>query len=133
MPRRSRAPEPAALSRRERQIMDILYRLEQATAAEVRENLPDPPSYSAVRSHLRILEEKGHVRHAQDGPRYVFSPTVPRDKAARSALNGVLENFFENSREQVVATLLDLDTRALSADELDRLADLIDRARKEGR
>lgn len=133
MPRRDRTPDTPALSRRERQIMDILYRLEHATAAEVQENLPDPPSYSAVRSHLRILEEKGHVRHEQDGPRYVFSPTVPRDKAARRALNGVLENFFENSREQIVATLLDLDTRALSDDELDRLADLIDRARKEGR
>ena len=133
MPRRPKTPEPAALSRRERQIMDILYRLERATAAEVQENLPDPPSYSAVRSHLRILEEKGHVKHEQDGPRYVFSPTVPRDKAARSALHGVLENFFENSREQVVATLLDLDARQLDADELDRLADLIDRARKEGR
>ena len=133
MPRRPKKPEPATLSRRERQIMDILYRLQRATAAEVQENLPDPPSYSAVRSHLRILEEKGHVKHEQDGPRYVFSPTVPRDKAARSALHGVLENFFENSREQVVATLLDLDARQLDADELDRLADLIDRARKEGR
>ena len=130
---RPNSPAPSDLSRRERQIMDILYRLERATAAEVRENLVDPPSYSAVRSHLRILEEKGHVTHAQDGPRYVFSPTVPRDTAARSALHGVLENFFDNSREQVVATLLDLDTRKLSADELDRLADLIDRARKEGR
>ena len=133
MARPPKKPEPAALSRRERQIMDILYRLEAATAAEVQGNLPDPPSYSAVRSHLRILEEKGHVRHEQDGPRYVFSPTVPRDKAARSALNGVLENFFENSREQVVATLLDLDASKLSDGELDRLAELIDRARKEGR
>lgn len=133
MGRRSKDEAAAGLSRRERQIMDILYRLEAATAAEVQENLPDPPSYSAVRSHLRILEEKGHVKHEQDGPRYVFSPTVPRDAAARSALNGVLENFFENSREQVVATLLDLDSRHLSGDELDRLAELIDKARKEGR
>ena len=128
-----RRPSPTGLSGRERQIMDILYRLERATAAEVREQMEDPPSYSAVRSHLRILEEKGHVAHTADGPRYVFHPTVPRDAAARSALNGVLENFFENSREQVVATLLDLDTSALSPDELDRLAALIDRAREEGR
>ena len=124
---------PEGLSRRERQIMEILYRHGEATAAEVQEALPDPPSYSAVRSHLRILEEKGHVRHEQDGPRYVFSPTVPRDEAARSALGGVLENFFENSREQALATLLDMDARSMSDDELDRLAALIERARKEGR
>ncbi len=132
----ARSPDSAplaALSRRERQIMDILFRLEHATAAEVRENLPDPPSYSAVRSHLRILEEKGHATHRRDRQRYVFSPTVPREKAARSALHGVLENFFGNSREQVVATLLDLDTKDLSDEELDRLAELIDRAREEGR
>jgi len=133
MGRRPKDEAAAGLSRRERQIMDILYRLETATAAEVQETLPDPPSYSAVRSHLRILEEKGHVKHEQDGPRYVFAPTVPRDAAARSALNGVLENFFENSREQVVATLLDLDTRRLSREELDRLSELINKARKEGR
>jgi predicted transcriptional regulator len=121
------------LSRRERQIMDILYRLGQATAAEVRESLPDPPSYSAVRAHLRILEEKGHVRHEADGPRYVFAPTVPRETARRSALRGLLRNFFEGSREEMVATLLDVSAKDLSDEELERLAILIEQARKEGR
>ena len=124
---------PAGLSRRERQILEILYRLGEATAIEVQENLPDPPSYSAVRSHLRILEEKGHIRHHTDGTRYVFAPTVPRDEAARSALGGLLENFFDGSREQALATLLDLKARHLSEGELDRLAALIERAREEGR
>jgi predicted transcriptional regulator len=124
---------PEALSRRERQIMEILYRLGRATAADVLESLDDAPSYSAVRSHLRILEEKGHVDHEQDGPRYVFRPTVPLEKARRSALNGLLHNFFEDSREQIVATLLDMDASRLDRDELDRLASLIDKARKEGR
>src|SRR5215472_6315978 len=94
------------LSRRERQIMDILYRGGRATAAEVREALPDPPSYSAVRAMLRLLEEKGHVRHEEAGLRYVFLPTVGRERAKRSALKHLLETFFEGSVEQAVATLL---------------------------
>ena len=126
-------PAPPGLSRRERQIMDILYRLGRATAADVRASLPDPPSYSAVRAHLRILEEKGHVQHESEGPRYVFAPTVPRDAARRSALKGLLRNFFEGSREQMVATLLDMSGKDLGQDELERLAALIEQARKEGR
>ena len=120
------------LSRRERQIMDIVYRLGQATATEVMENLSDPPSYSAVRAHLRILEEKSHLEHRQEGPRYVFRPTVPREKARISALRGVLRNFFDGSGEQMVAALLDADPD-LSADDLHRIAELIEQARKEGR
>lgn len=123
----------ANLSRRERQIMDIVYRQGQATAAEVLEALPDPPSYSAVRAMLRILEEKGHLRHEQQGPRYVFLPTLPREKASRSALKQLVQTFFDGSTEQAVAALLDLSGSKLSSDELDRLSDLIDQARKEGR
>ena len=121
------------LSRRERQIMDIIYQNGRATAAEVMERLPDPPSYSAVRALLRVLEEKGHVRHRQDGPRYVFSPTVSRDRARQSALKQVVGTFFEDSTEQAVATLLDMSAKEMSDTELDRLADLIDHAKKEGR
>jgi len=131
--RHSQKPSPTALSRRERQIMDALYRLGQASAADVLENIPDPPSYSAVRAHLRILEEKGHVKHDQVGQKYIFSPTVPVEKARRNALSGLLRNFFEGSSEEMVATLLDLDSKNLSEDELERLAHLIDQARQEGR
>ncbi len=120
------------LSRRERQIMDLLYRQGRATAAEVQANLPDPPGYSAVRAMLRVLEEKGHARHEQDGPRYVYAPRVARDRAKRSALRHVVRTFFDGSREQLVAELLDDRSTRLSDDELDRLARLIDRARQEG-
>ena len=126
-------PAHDTLSRRERQIMDVVYRLGRATAAEVRQGLPDPPSYSAVRALLRILEEKGHLRHEQDGPRYVFLPTVPRDKARRSALRQLVQTFFEGSTAQAVAALLDAPDAQLSDEDLDRLAGLIDQARKEGR
>jgi predicted transcriptional regulator len=121
------------LSRREREIMEVIYRRGQATAAEVLEDLPDPPSYSAVRAMLRILEEKGHLRHEQQGPRYVFLPTVPREQARRSALKQLVHTFFEGSTEQAVAALLDLSSRKLSDVELDRLARIIDQAREEGR
>ena len=120
------------LSRRERQIMDFLYQHGRATAAEVQANLPDPPSYSAVRAMLRVLEEKGHVHHQQDGPRYVYRPRVGRDRAKRSALRHLVRTFFDGSREQLVAALLDDGTAQLSEDELDRMARLIDRARQEG-
>src|SRR6188768_779308 len=115
------------LSRRERQIMDVLYQKGKATALEVQESLPDPPSYSAVRALLRVLEDKGHVRHEADGPRYVFLPVVAREKARRSALRRVLETFFDGSTEQAVAALLDLQSSQLDPQELDRLARLIDR------
>jgi predicted transcriptional regulator len=121
------------LSRRERQIMDVIYRRGQATAAEVLEDLPDPPSYSAVRAMLRVLEEKGHLRHDLQGPRYVFLPTVPRDQARRSALQQLVHTFFDGSTEQAVAALLDQSDRTLSDAELARLARLIAQARKEGR
>ena len=119
------------LSRRERQIIDILYANGRSTAAEVQAVLPDPPSYSAVRAMLRILEEKGHVRHEQDGPRYVYVPTVARDNAKRSALHHVLQTFFDGSAEKAISALLD-DTSKLSDAELDRLARMIDRARNAG-
>jgi len=120
------------LSNRERQIMDILYRFGQATAAEVQSNLPDPPSYSAVRATLRILEDKGHVQHQQDGPRYVFRPAVAREKAKRSAVRHMVRTFFDGSAEQAVATLLDESSSKLSSEELGRLADLIESARSKG-
>ncbi len=123
----------ATLSRRERQIMDIIYQRTQATAAEVMEHLPDAPSYSAVRALLRVLEEKGHVRHKQDGPRYVFLPTVSRDRAQKSALRQVVGTFFEDSAEQTVAALLDMTAKDMSDAELDRLSQVIEQARKEGR
>ena len=120
------------LSRRERQIMDVLYQHGRATAAEVQANLPEPPSYSAVRAMLRVLEEKGHVHHQQDGPRYVYRPRVGRDRAKRSALRHLVRTFFDGSREQLVAALLDDGAAQLSEDELDRMARLIARARQEG-
>ena len=125
-------PDPSKLSRRERQIMDSIYRRGRATAAEVLEDLPDPPSYSAVRALLRLLEEKGHVRHEQDGPRYVFLPTVARDRARKSALKHVVRTFFDGSPTDAVAALLDGDTK-LDESELDRLSAMIEQARKEGR
>ena len=120
------------MSRRERQIMDAIYRRGRATAAEVLADLPDPPSYSAVRAMLRLLEEKGHLRHEQDGPRYVFLPVVHRDRAQRSALTHVVRTFFNGSATDAVAALLD-DGATLSQADLDRLAAMIDRAREEGR
>ena len=124
---------PGNLSRRERQIMDVLYARGRATAQEVLDDLPDPPSYSAVRALLRVLEDKGHVGHEQDGPRYVFAPVVARDKASRSALRRMLDTFFDGSAEAAMAALLDLQSSKLDPEELDRLAKLIAKARKEGR
>ena len=121
------------LSRREREIMDVIYRSGRATAAEVLDQLADPPSYSTVRALLRVLEEKGHLRHEEDGPRYVFVPTVPRERARASALRQLLHTFFDGSTEQAVAALLDLSSTRLSDAELARLSQLIADARKEGR
>src|SRR5947209_709972 len=121
------------LSRRERQIMDVLYRKETATAAEVLELLPDPPSYSTVRALLRILEQKGHIRHEEKAGKYVFMPTVQREKAKRSAIRHLVQTFFEGSSEDAVAALLDSSSAKLSESELDRLQKLIDKARKGGR
>jgi BlaI family transcriptional regulator, penicillinase repressor len=122
--------EPPGLSRRERQIMDILYRGRRATAAEIHQAMSDAPSYSAVRATLRILEEKGYVRHREEGPRYLYLPTLARQKATLSAVKHLVETFFEGSAEKAVATLLDSSSSTLSEDELDRIADLIERARK---
>src|SRR5918996_6131938 len=133
MDERMKTPQPHELSRRERQIIDILYSQGRATAAEVQAELPDPPSYSAVRAMLRILETKGHTRHELDGPRYVYVPTLARDKAKRSALKHLLNTFFEGSAEQVVAALLDVSGDELSEADLSRLRRLIDQARNEAR
>ena len=122
----------AALTRRERQIMDILYRRVRATAAEVMEELPGEPSYSTVRTQLRVLEEKGHVRHEEEGLRYVYMPAIARRAAGKSALKHLVETFFDGSAEKTVAALLGGEGARLSEDELDRIGDLIEKARKEG-
>jgi predicted transcriptional regulator len=121
------------LSRRERQIMDVVYRTEQATATEVLAALPDPPSYSAVRAMLRVLENKGHLRHALDGTHYVYRPTLARERAGKPALENVIDTFFDGSAEKAVAALLDLSRAELSANDLDRLSELIEQAKTEGR
>lgn len=117
------------LSRRERQILDILYERGRATAAEIQAAMPDPPSYSAIRALLRVLEDKGHVLHQADGPRYVFTARVPRERARRSALKHLLQTFFDNSAGDAVAALL--DSKKITPDELDRIEALIERARKD--
>lgn len=121
--------EPKSLSRRERLILDTLYRLGRATASEVRAALPDDPSDSTVRTQLRVLESKGHVVHAIDGMRYVYAPRVPRAAARRSALRHLVDTFFEGSEAQLVTSLLGNDGRRLAPDELDRIEALIRRAR----
>ena len=120
------------LGRRERQIMDVVFRLGRATAAEVLAGLPDPPSYSAVRGMLRLLESKGYLRHEQDGARYVYLPTTERDEARRSALTHLLRTFFDGSRENAVAALLDLDDQPLDPAEYSRLQSLLEQAREPG-
>jgi BlaI family penicillinase repressor len=121
------------LSRRERQIMDILYQRGKASASEVREAMKDAPSYSAVRALLRVLEDKGHAKHESDGLKYVYVPVVTRDKAKRSAVKQLLETFFSDSPEQIVAALLDVSSRRLTREELDRMAAMIEKAKKEGK
>lgn len=121
------------LSRRERQIMDVLYRKGRATAAEILEEMPDAPGNSAVRAMLRVLEEKKHVRHEAEELRYVYMPVVPREKARRSAVTHLVDTFFDGSTEQAVATLLNVSARDLTPEDFDRLAALIQQARKEGR
>jgi len=121
-----------SLSRREREMMDIIFREGTATATEVMERMADPPSYSAVRATLRVLEQKGLLRHEDDGTRYVYRPTINRDKAKRTALDHLLTTFFDGSAANVVATLLEREDKLTPAD-LDRIEKLIDEARKEGR
>ncbi|HEY7288236.1 MAG TPA: BlaI/MecI/CopY family transcriptional regulator [Vicinamibacterales bacterium] len=120
------------LSRRERQIMDILYRRGRATAAEVMGDLTGEPNYSTVRTQLRILEDKGHVRHEEEGLRYVYTPAVPRHAARRSALRHLVETFFDGSAEKTVVALLGSEGARMSDEELDRIAAMIDKARKDG-
>ena len=120
------------LSRRERQIMDILYQRGRATASEIHAEVPEPPTYSAVRAKLRVLEEKGHVRHEEEALRYVYLPTLPRETARRSALRHMVATFFEGSVEEAVAALLDLSAARLSKKDLDRISNLIEEAKKEG-
>lgn len=121
------------LSRRERQIMEILYRRGKASAAEVREAMSDPPSYSAVRAMLRVLEEKGHVTHENERLKYVFAPVVKPEKAKRSAMKHLVETFFRDAPEQVVAALLDVASKRLTREELDRMSEMIEKAKKEGK
>ena len=123
----------AVLTRRERQIMDILFRRGRATAAEVMEELPGEPSYSTVRTQLRVLEEKGHARHEEEGLRYVYMPAVARTAARKSALRHLVDTFFDGSAENVVAALLGGEGARVSEAELQRIADLVAKARKEGK
>src|SRR5262245_45604619 len=128
------APSPHdSLSRRERQIMDVLHRIPRATAATIREEMPSPPSYSAVRALLRILEDKGHVRHQADGPRYVYEPVAPRATLRQSALRHLVRTFFNGSTEDAVAALIDAADTKLTRKQLDDLARRIAAARREGR
>jgi BlaI family transcriptional regulator, penicillinase repressor len=123
----------AGLSRRERQIMEILYQHGKASASEVRELMDSAPGYSAVRAMLRVLEEKGHVRHQEEGLKYVYLPVVAREKAKRSAVKHLLATFFNDSPELIVAALLDVSSTRLTRQELDRMAAMIEEARQEGK
>ena len=129
---RSRALH-AVLSRRERQIMDVIYRLTRATVNDVIAELPGKPNYSTVRAQLRVLEEKGHLRHEEEGLRYLYYPTVPRHAVRTSALKHLIETFFDGSTEKVVSALLGTEGSKLSKDELDRISALIEKAKKERR
>ncbi|HVU86078.1 MAG TPA: BlaI/MecI/CopY family transcriptional regulator [Pirellulales bacterium] len=123
----------ADLGRRERQIMDAIHELGEASVGDVLARLADPPSYSAVRTMMRLLEEKGYLKHRRDGMKYIYRPTLAPEKARRSALQHLLKTFFSGSAGDAVAAVLDLEGDKISAEELDRLAQLIDEARKEGR
>ena len=131
--RQKTSPPGVKLTRRERQIMDILYRDGEGTVGDVVAQLPDPPSYSAVRATMNVLEEKGHVRHRQDGPRYVYLPAVPRDRARHAALNHLLQTFFDGSAESAVVALLQMTDSQLSTTDFERLAAQVRKARQEGR
>lgn len=126
-------PKRDTLSRREREMMDIVYRKGQATAGEILDGMADPPSYSAVRATLSVLERKGHLRHEDDGTRYVYKPTVNRERAKASALDHLVSTFFDGSATSLVAALLERPKREIPKEELDQLLELIEQARKEGR
>ena len=127
------SPSKPPLSRREREVMDVLYRIKEGTVAEVMAELADPPTYSAVRSTLRILEEKGHVEHREDGPRFVYVPAVGHETARRAALNHVVDTFFDGSSDHALVTLLRRSDLELSEKQIQRLAREIRRASEEGR
>lgn len=129
----SHMPGPDPLTRRERQIMDALYRLGRATAGQIQSQLDDAPTYSTVRTQLRVLEDKGHVRHEEEGLRYVYLPTVTRAAARRTALRHLVDTFFDGSTAHVVTTLLGSDASKLTDDDLDRIAASVEQARKESR
>ena len=128
-----KSKKPKGFSRREKETMDIVYRLGQATAAEVREEMAAPPSYSSVRSTLSGLERKGHLRHQFDGNRYIYRPTVRLEAARLSALEHLLSTFFDGSATEVVATLIEAKRSDLTPEELEELSKLIEQTRKEGR
>jgi len=125
--------EKSGHSRREREILDALYKLGKASAAEIREQIADPPSYTAIRTHLSILERKGHVRHASDGTRYIYEPLVAREQMGRRAIDSLLKTFFDNSVEQAVAAMLTRKDVEIPREDLERLSRLIEKAKKEGR
>jgi predicted transcriptional regulator len=135
MSRRSRPAKPhgESFSRREREIMEALYRLGEATAAEIRDAIAEPPTYTAIRTHLTILEKKGHVHHESDGTRYIYAPRIARGEMGRRAIDSLLNTFFDNSVESAVAAMLTREDANIPREDLDRLARLIDKARKEGR
>ena len=120
-------------SRREREIMDALYKLGKASAQQILDEIADPPTYTAIRSHLTILEKKGHVRHTSDGTRYIYEPRVAREQMSHRAMDSLLKTFFDNSVERAVTALLTREDTEVSREELDRLSRLIEKAKKEGR
>jgi predicted transcriptional regulator len=130
---RKENPKGDELSRRERQIMDAVYRLGKASAAEIREALPNPPTLTAVRTLITILQEKGHLRFERDGAKYIYEPVVPKDEMARNVIDGVVRNFFGGSIERVVATLVDSHDADLTDEQYERLKTIIDDARRQGR
>ena len=130
---KSEIPEKSGHSRREREILDALYKLGKASAAEIREQIPDPPTYTAIRTHLSILEKKGHVRHESDGTRYIYEPLVAREQMGRRAIDPLLKTFFDNSVERAVAAMLTREDANIPREDLDRLAHLIEKAKREGR
>jgi len=125
--------ETGDLSRRERQIMETLYRLGKASAIEIRDAMPAPPTYTAVRTHLALLQDKGHIRHERQRAKHIYEPVVPRDEMAKNVMSGVIENFFGGSIERVVATLIEPGSGGLSDDQLERLTIMIEQAREQGR
>ena len=128
-----KSQDDAKYSRREREIMDALYKLGRASAAQILEQIPDPPTYTAIRTHLTILEKKGHVRHLSDGTRYIYEPLVAREQMGRRAIDSLLKTFFDNSVERAVTALLTRKDANVSREDLDRLSQLIEKAKREGR